>query len=316
MKKLIMDGPRKSILIDVPVPVPGDHQVLVKIKYCGVCMSEHHDWAVASRGRVFGHEPMGVVEKVGKDVTEFKPGDRVTGLGLEAFTEYLLFTPDKLVHVPHNVKDEDATAEPLSCLISAASKVPLTLPGDTVAVVGTGYMGLGMVSLLKLRGAGKVIAVDVREEALENAKRFGATECYLPHQVPKEYLASWSDIWTGGVSIVTEWAGTNESLKLAGEMTKIDGFLGIGAYHTGGNRMVDIQLWNVKAISAVSLHERKDPFQIKCCQHAMELLSSGQWKFTNVNTRIYGLHEFDQAQQDLDVKPGNMIKAIIDCTKW
>lgn len=316
MKKLIMDGPKKSILIDVPMPTPNDDQVLVKIKYCGVCMSEHHDWAVASKGRVFGHEPMGVVEMVGRNVTEFKPGDRVTGLGLEAFAEYLLFTTDKLTHVPDNVKDEDATAEPLSCLVSAASKVPLTLPGDTVAVVGTGYMGLGMVSLLKLKGAGKIIAVDVREQALENARRFGATECYLPHQVPKEYLAPMSDIWTGGISIVTEWAGTGEALTLAGEMTKIDGFLGIGGYHTGGCRTVDIQLWNVKAISAVSLHERKDPFQMKCCQNAMELLSTGQWPFAGVNTCIYGLNEFDQAQQDLDTKPGNMIKAIIDCTKW
>ncbi len=155
MKKLIMDGPKKSILIDVPMPVPAGNQVLVKLKYCGICMSEHHDWAVAQKGRVFGHEPMGVVEKVGKDVTGFKPGDRVTGLGLEAFAEYLLFTPDKLVHVPDNVKDEDATAEPLSCLISAASKVPLALPGDTAAVVAQAIWALAWCLCSSSRAPGR-----------------------------------------------------------------------------------------------------------------------------------------------------------------
>lgn len=316
MKKMVMAGPKQSRLIDVPVPEITNRQVLVKVKYCGVCMSEHYDWTVAQPGRTFGHEPFGTVAAVGKDVQDFREGQRVSGLALDALAEYLVFEEEKLVHVPDTVADEDATVEPLSCLVSAASKLPVRVPGDAVAVVGAGYMGLGMISLFQLKGAGRIIAVDTREEALQNARRFGATEAYLPHQLPKEYLAPMHDIWHGGVDVVTEWGETNESLRIAGEMTRIDGILGIGAYHTGGNRSVDMQLWNVKAITAMSVHERKDAFQMYCCQKAMEMLASGQWHFKNLQPRVYSLNEFDQAHTDLETKPGNMIKALVDCTRW
>lgn len=316
MKKLMMTGPKTSVLIDVPIPEPGIGELLVKVKYNGVCMSEHYDWQTAQSGRFFGHEPVGHVVKLGKGATGFKEGDRVTGLSLESFAEYAIFKVENTVLVPDGVSDEDAPGEPISCLVSAVSKLPVQVPGDMVAVVGAGYMGLGIISLLKVKGAGRIIAVDVREEALANALRYGATEAYLPNQIPKEYLAPMSDIYSGGINVVTEWAGNDEALKIAGEMTKIDGILGIGAYHTGGNRSVDVQLWNVKAISAVSTHERKDDFQIRCCRQGLEMLASGQWDFTNLNTRIYALNEFDKAHADAETKPGNMIKALIDCTKW
>ena len=51
-------------------------------------------------------------------------------------------------------------------MLSAATKMPPTIPGDRVAVVGTGYMGLGMVSLFKVMGYGDIVAIDLREEAL------------------------------------------------------------------------------------------------------------------------------------------------------
>lgn len=316
MKKMIMAAPKKSVLVDVPAPEITENQVLVKVKYCGVCMSEHYDWSTAKQGRAFGHEPMGVVERVGAKVTRFFPGQRVSGVALEAFAEYVAFEEKNLVHVPDNVRDEDATVEPLACLVSAASKLPVAVPGDPVAVVGTGYMGLGMIALFKAMGAGRIIAVDVREEALENARRFGATEAYLPHQIPKGYLAPMSDIFGGGLPVVSEWGETDESLRIAGEMTQVDGILGIGAYHTGGNRSVDMQLWNVKALTAISTHERKEDFLMRCCQSAMDLLSSGLWQFTGLNTRIYGLDEFDQAHRDLEEKPDNVVKLLVDCTKW
>lgn len=316
MKKLMMTGPKTSTLIDAPIPEPKGGEILVKVKYNGVCMSEHDDWLVAHNGRFFGHEPMGHVVKWGPGVEGFAEGDRVTGLSLESFAEYAIFKVEHATHVPDGVSDEDAPGEPLSCLVSAASKTPVAVPGDTVAVVGAGYMGLGMISLFKTKGAGRIIAVDIREEALGNAMRYGATEAYFPHEIPKEYLAPMSDIYTGGVAVVSEWAGNDEALKTAGLMTKIDGMLAIGAYHTGGNRSVDMQLWNMKAISAVSTHERKEDFQMRCCRQGLAMLASGQWQFTNLNTKIYGLNEFDKAHMDIETKPDNMIKALIDCTKW
>ena len=78
MKKLIMTGPKTSKLIEAPMPqITEDNQVLVKVKYCGVCMSEHYNWSVASEGMTFGHEPVGTVYAVGKGVKNIFSGGRI-----------------------------------------------------------------------------------------------------------------------------------------------------------------------------------------------------------------------------------------------
>ena len=82
MKRLMKTGPKTTTLVDVPVPtLPNEDCVLVKLKYCGVCMSEHYDWSADIPARSFGHEPIGVVVEVGKNVTALKVGDRVSGGG-------------------------------------------------------------------------------------------------------------------------------------------------------------------------------------------------------------------------------------------
>ena len=69
MKKLIMEGPKRSKIVDVPISeITEPDMILVKNRYCGVCMSEHYDWSTAEKGRSFGHEPMGRVVAVGSAV--------------------------------------------------------------------------------------------------------------------------------------------------------------------------------------------------------------------------------------------------------
>ena len=62
MKKLLMKGPKQSYLAEVEEPIiTKPEQVKIRLKYCGVCMSEHYAWSTAEEGRTFGHEPVGVV---------------------------------------------------------------------------------------------------------------------------------------------------------------------------------------------------------------------------------------------------------------
>ncbi len=302
----------------MPNLVPNDDQILVKVKYCGVCMSEHYDWTVAEKGKTFGHEPVGLVAAVGKNVKGFKEGDRVSCLAGSAFCEYVLSNEISTFHIPENILDEDATLEPLICLLSAANKLKLPVLGDAVAVVGTGYMGLGMVTLLKqVKGAGKLVAVDIREEARENALKYGADEAYAPEEVPEEYLADLANISGRGFSLVSEWGETSESLDLAIRMTKMNGMLGLGAYHTGEKRLVDVQLLNIKSIDALSTHPRHTPEEFRVLgDHAIQLLSTGKWKYLNIPHKIYALNEFDLAHEEIATKPGHFIKGLIDCTKW
>ncbi|HIW73839.1 MAG TPA: alcohol dehydrogenase catalytic domain-containing protein [Firmicutes bacterium] len=328
MKRIVMEGPRKSKVVEVDIPRPNDHQILVKVTYTGMCHSEWYPWSTASPGQLFGHEPVGVVAETGRAVTRFRVGDRVTGLGA-GYAEYILMSERCAVPVPDNLSDVDAIAEPLSCLLSAASRMPLLLPGDPVAVVGAGYMGLGMISLFRLRGAGKIVAVDPREEARDNARRFGATEVYAPEELPADYRLNWANwgeedlarsvednhIFELGFQNVMEFAGTRSALTLASEMVRAHGLLCIGGYHNDGPRCVDFTLWNVKAMTALNAHERRVDFQTECCRHALDLLSSGRWDFKGVTNHIYTMEEFDRANEEMESKPRGYIKAAIRCAE-
>ena len=320
MKKLIMVGPAKSEVVDAPVPEINDDQMLVKVVYYGVCMSEHYGWLnfEANNGidNGFGHEPVGIVETVGKNITKFKKGDRVTGFFEGGMAEYNVAAENNTWLIPDNIALEDATGEPLACLLSAVSKVPMTFPGESsVAVVGCGYMGCGAISLLKLRGAGKVVAVDIRKESLENALRYGADEVYLPEELPEKYIADIKHI-NNGFDYVMEWGETDDSLNQAIILTRKLGFLGIGAYHTGKSRTINMQLANVKAIDMFSTHPRDTERTRKGCEKALELLSSCQWNFKNIPVKIFPMNKFDEAQAGNETKFGIYMKALIDCQQF
>jgi len=318
MKQIVMTGPGSSTIREIETVKPNDHEVLIKIKYVGVCMSEHYDWSTAKAGDAFGHEPMGIVVEVGKDVKGFAVGDKVSGLwgstlpGSGGMVEYAVADPavNTVVKLPDSVREEDLVLEPLACLMSAVSKVRTPMPGTTIGVVGCGYMGCGAISLLKTRGA-KVVAIDIRKESLANAKKYGADEVYLVDEAMEKFVKS--DF--PGFDVVMEWGENNESLDLAINITKKCGQLCVGAYHTGGKRLVDMQQLNVKAIECLSVHPREAWLSDAGARNAVDLLVSGAWKFKDVPVKIYPMNKFDQAQGELETKYGKYMKALIDMTK-
>lgn len=327
MKKLIMDGPRKSRIIDVDVPKINDNQILVKVKYTGMCHSELYPWTVAVPGQELGHETMGYIADVGRSVKGFKIGDRVTGLGGGGYREYIVMEPEKTMIVPENIKDEDAIVEPLGCLMSAGTRMMPKLLDDEIAVVGTGYMGLGMISMFRAMGYGKIVAVDLREEARENALKYGANEAYHPDELRPYYYLNWqnwdspdlkrdghkTDIFHMGFQNVMEFAGTSDGLNLAAEMNCAHGRLGIGGFHNESLRTVDFKLWNMKALDIVNCHERRIDFETELCRRGLDLISKGIWKFTGATNSIYSLEEFDKAQEDMENHTNNFIKGAVKC---
>lgn len=321
MKQMVMAGPGKTKVIAVPVPEITDDQMLVRVTLSGMCHSEWYPWSIAKEGATLGHESVGVVEKLGANVKGFQVGDRVTGLGGGAYKEYIVVEPEKMAHVPDSLKDEDAISEPLACLLSAAMKLPIETLGDTAAVVGCGYMGLGTVSLFKAMGYGNIIAIDKRPEALENAKRFGATEAYLPEEIPPHYISDFESmghvdltrngtnagLFSLGIPTVMEFAGTEDGLQLAGRLVKAHGRLGIGGYHNDGPRTIDYKLWNYKAITTINCHERRIFYEADLCRRCMELLDKGIWKFTGV-TKVFKIEDFDAVSDMMITHADNFIK--------
>jgi threonine dehydrogenase-like Zn-dependent dehydrogenase len=182
-------------------------------------------------------------------------------------------------------------------------------------------MGLGSISLLRAMGYAHIIAVDSRPEALENARRFGATETYLPEELPECYKLNWktmgtpnltrdgykADIFHLGFENVLEFSGTEEGLQLAAEMVCAHGRLGIGGYHNDSMRTVDFKLWNYKAITTINCHERRIDYEADLCRRCMELLESGIWNFKGV-TKIYNVKDFDQVSEMMEHHTDGFIK--------
>lgn len=326
MKQIIMDGPRKSRIIEVDIPKINDDQILVKVIYTGMCHSEWYPWSVAKKGDIFGHETVGIVEEVGRNVSGFSVGDRVTGLGGGGYKEYIVMEAQKTFKVPDNLKSEDAIGEPLACIMSVAERIDTGKIGDTIAVVGCGYMGLGLISLFKARGYADIIAIDKREIALENARKFGATEIYTPDSLPQCYRLDWdnwqnpdltrdghkTDIFNIGFGTVVEFAGTPDALELAGEMVCAHGCLGIGGYHNDGMRTLDFKLLNMKAVKMFNCHERRIDYEATLVKRALKLLSSGQWNYCGVTNHIYSAEQFDEANYDMEIHKDNFIKGAIE----
>jgi threonine dehydrogenase-like Zn-dependent dehydrogenase len=307
-------APRTSEVVEAPTPDPGPGEVLVRVQVSGVCASELHPWADGgpSYPHRFGHEPMGVVAAVGPGVTRFREGDRVTGLFKGAYADYSLASEDILLPVPAGVSDEAALGEPLACLVNAQRRTPVEL-ADRVAVIGLGYMGLGMLQLLKLRGPSQIVAIDVREDAREAARRLGAAEVYDPSALPPEFFLTRFNDWQSdrGFEVVVEGSGTQAGLILAGELVRAHGVLSILGYHQGGPRQVDVGMWNWKAIDVVNAHVRRRADLMESMRIGLALTTKGLIDLGALVTHRYGLDEVDRAYGDLRAKPPGFLKAVV-----
>ncbi len=210
MRAVVIEEFRRLAQIrDVADPVPSPSGVVVRVEATGLCRSDWHGWMGHDPDIVLphvpGHELAGVVEAVGPDVTRWHPGDRVTvpfvcGCGRCAsclagdqqvcenqtqpgfthwgsFAEYVaLENADvNLVQLPEDMSYD--TAASLGCRFATAFRAVAeqgrVAPGEWVAVLGCGGVGLSAVMIAAAHGA-RVVAVDISPASLDLARRFGA----------------------------------------------------------------------------------------------------------------------------------------------
>lgn len=251
MKALVLKEYNRFSYEDVPVPVYGSDDVLIRVKACSICGSDVHGMD-GSTGRrippvVMGHEASGIIEQTGENVRGYKIGDRVTFdstvycgecyfcrrgeinlcddrkvMGVStgeynfpgAFAEYVAVPQRILYPLPENVSFEFAAmVEPLSIAFHAIRRSPVSL-GNTAVVVGAGMIGSLVIQLLKIAGCGKIIAVDMIQEKLDMAKKLGADICLRSDilDVPAEVFKL-----TGnrGADISFEVVGIGPTLQIA-----------------------------------------------------------------------------------------------------
>ncbi len=210
MKAAIYEGLDRMTVREVPTPSPGENEVLVRVRSCAVCGSDirifHHGNSRVHPPAILGHEIAGEVVEAGRNVTKFRPGDRVAlgadvpcgecvfceaGIGNNCqvnyamgyqfpggFAEYVLLNRIVVDYGPvHRIPDgisfdEAALAEPLGCVLNALELSRVGL-GDTVAVLGAGPLGCMVMEAVRLMGASRVILVQRSRPRLELARQFG-----------------------------------------------------------------------------------------------------------------------------------------------
>ncbi len=314
MRQSVLVGPRQSRVEEVPVPTVGREDVLVRVKACGVCASELHSWMDpdGSYPTVLGHEVAGEVVATGDEVTDIRVGMPVTGLFHRGYGEYVAAHRNSVLPIPSGLDYSLALGEPLGCIISGARRTRVE-PGDTVALVGLGFMGLLMLQAVRLKGPKRIIAIDVRTEALKAALDLGADEALLPEEVGDSLkLIRWDQLGRNhGVDVAIEASGTQPGLTLAGQMVREHGVLSIVGYHQGGDRQVDMELWNWKALDVTNAHERRFAYLMDCMRRGLDLVSTGKIDMAPLVTHRFSLYHVDDAFAALLAKPAGFRKAIV-----
>ena len=186
MKAAVYHGPRDIRVEQVERPRPGEHDVLVRVRACGICGSDLHMYRLGmfevlgrridDKRRIMGHELSGEIVEVGEKVSGFSVGDRITGLGHGGFAEYVpVRVTERSPHLlPESVSfEEGATLEPLATSLHGVS-LGRPAAGETVIVLGAGIIGLGCVQAIRASFDCRVIAVDSSERRLDMARRLGA----------------------------------------------------------------------------------------------------------------------------------------------
>ena len=309
MKAVRMYKPGDLRVEDVPKPVPTDDEVLLKVMACGVCGSDIPrvlTYGAHIAPLTIGHEFSAEVEEVGKNIKNFKVGDRVTVPPLMpchkcewcekgiyslcedydyfgsrrdgAMAEYVCSPEENLMKLPDNVDYLDAaTTDPCANAIHGLTRGNIQV-GDTVCIYGAGPIGLFAIQCAKVFGADKVIAVDLGAEKLAVAKECGAD--YIIDSKEQDAVEEIKKITDGEMAdVVVDFTGAPpaqlNAINSAGKMGRV---VFVGISHKGlnlGDKEVDnIMRGQISLIG--SWNSFTDPFPGYDWTESLKLFEEGK----------------------------------------
>ncbi|MBF9252813.1 zinc-binding dehydrogenase [Pontibacter sp. 172403-2] len=315
MKAAVITAPKAVEIQKINMPQPGAGQVRIRLEGCGLCASnipvwEGREWFSypADAGNP-GHEGWGVVDAVGEGVNNVQPGDRVAALSYNAYAAYDMADADKVVKLPDTLAGKPFPGEPLGCAMNIFKRSDIA-EGQTVAILGIGFLGALLVQLAKHAGA-RVIAISQREFSLETAKACGADEV-IPMDDHYKIIEKVKELTNGSFcERVVECTGKEWPLNLAGELCAERGKLIIAGFHQDGMRQVNVQLWNWRGLDVINAHERDPQEYIKGIKAAITAVESGIIKPEKLYTHTYAMDNIAEAFGALARRPDGFVKALI-----
>jgi L-iditol 2-dehydrogenase len=337
----VMTGLREMELREIPVPTVAPGEVLVKIEYVGICGSDLHYYEQGRIGDfvvegdfILGHECAGTVVGISDDVTTLKVGDRValepgktcgkceyckTGrYNLCPYVEflatppydgclmnYIAFPAELSFKLPDGVSTkEGALIEPLAVGLEAASVSSVSI-GDSVAILGSGCIGLCTMLACKARGASMVIMVDVIERRLEKAKELGAD--VVINAAREDVEARIAELTGGaGTDKVIETAGNVKTAQQTIDLVKRGGEILIVGMGAEDNFPFNFGKFMSKVASIKTIFRYKNQFPV-----ALAAVSSGQIDIKKIVTNEFSFEDSAEAFERSIEDKANIVKAVI-----
>ena len=342
MKALLLSEYNQLDIADLPAPVPGVDEILVRVAACGICGSDVHGYDGTSGRRippiVMGHEAAGVVAAAGSGVTKFKPGDRVTFdstvycgqcefclqgdinlcnnrqvIGVScgdfrragAFAEYVVVPQRITYHLPEELEFQEAAMLEAVSVALHAVRVSEMKGGQTALVIGAGMIGLLTLQAAKAAGASQVLIADIDRSRLERAEKLGADATLLLSgtELVEEILRR-----TGGrgVDLVLEAVGRDETIAAS-----------IASVRKGGTVTLIGNISPQVKIPLQVVVSRQIRLQGSCASsgeypEAMELLANGKIKVKPLITAVAPLSDGPRWFARLHAGEPNLMKVVLD----
>jgi len=313
---------------DIPNPTYGPKEVLVKIKYAGICGSDLHIFKkgmfVKFTPITMGHEFSGIIEAVGNEVNELLPGDHVIGdprvscnkckwcregfynlcpeLGFigevspGCFAEYLIMDPKKLFKIPYSIDLKEATlVEPLSVAVHIIQNSDLSC-NKRMGIVGAGPIGL-LTLLLAQRFTKNIIIIDISSVRLEKAKILGA------NKVMKSFPTSSSE----RAEVVIEAVGKEETLNKSIEWLSPKGKLIMAGIYENNIQINDPNNILSKELDLIGINA----YSTEDIKRAIKLISNKSFKFNEIITNILPLSDAIKGFEILTSSKKESIKVLL-----
>jgi 2-desacetyl-2-hydroxyethyl bacteriochlorophyllide A dehydrogenase len=279
---------------EIPTPITGPEEVLVKVKYCGICGTDLHNYAagITYPGTVLGHEWCGVISEVGKNVKDFSMGDRVMlykypdrpprPLRINprqifsspprrsgAYAEYMAVSTSRIIRVPDKISDKEAaTIEPLVAAIHTVRLGNIKM-SDTVAFIGAGPITLLMIQRARQAGARAIYVSEPVQQRAAKALKLGADRAFNPF---KEDIISEIVKLTGGrgPDIVYECAGAQTTLNQACQLVAQNGRIAILAVYMEPITLTPLDWYKMQPEIKFTTNGDSTPFDWEIAVEVME----------------------------------------------
>lgn len=338
MKQLIMISPGKLVYQEVEIPSIKENEVLLKMKYIGVCGSDihvnHGKHPYTSYPVIQGHEVSAEIVKIGKEVKDFKIGDRVTvqpqvvcgkcyqclhddynicdNLKVMGFqttgmaSEFFAVDSSKLLLLPDGVNFEKGSMiEPLAVAVHAIKRGG-DIKGKKVIVLGAGPIGNLVAQSAKGMGADSVIITDISDHRLKVAKKCGIDFCINTNKdnitdvIVEKFGSNKADIIFECVGINTT---TDQAINNARKGSKI---IIVGVF--GDLASVNMGLIQDRELTLIgTLMYKKEDFE-----KAIELINEKKVNLDELISNKFKFEEYKQAYDYIDQWKDKIMKVLIE----